>query len=130
MVEIFPGSGFQGKPPKPKSLSETFEEIKDIAKGVGIGESFDLAGAPADITDAFFSARKALFPYSDLGEQKAAEKLAQGIGAEALIKKAGVDVPEFGFCITPETLTNNAFAAPTLVAVVVPAITIVKSLPG
>ena len=96
MVEIFPGSGFQGKPPKPKSLSETFEEIKDIAKGVGIGESFDLAGAPADITDAFFSARKALFPYSDLGEQKAAEKLAQGIGAEALIKKAGVDVPEFG----------------------------------
>ena len=90
MAEIFPGSGFQGKPPKPKSLSETFEEIKDIAKGVGIGESFDLAGAPADITDAFFSARKALFPYSDLGEQKAAEKLAQGIGAEALIKKAGI----------------------------------------
>ena len=96
MAEIFPGSGLKGKPPKPKSLSETFEEIKDIAKGVGIGESFDLAGAPADITDAFFSARKALFPYSDLGEQKAAEKLAQGIGAEALIKKAGVDVPEFG----------------------------------
>jgi len=96
MAEIFPGSGFQGKPPKPKSLSETFEEIKAIAKGVGIGESFDLAGAPADIADAFFSARKSLFPYSDLGEAKAAEKLAQGIGAEALIKKAGVDVPEFG----------------------------------
>ena len=60
MAEILPGSGLKGKPPKPKSLSETFEELKAIGKGVGIGETFDLVGAPADIADAFFFCTKSL----------------------------------------------------------------------
>ena len=81
----------------PQSLGKTLEDTKRIGKGVAIGETFDILGAPADLTDAFFSMRKALFPYSDLGEARAAEELAKGIGSEALIKKAGIDVPEMGF---------------------------------
>jgi len=81
----------------PQSLGKTLEDTKRIGKGVAIGETFDIAGAPADLADAFFSMRKALFPYSDLGQAKAAEDLAKGIGSEALIKKAGIDIPEMGF---------------------------------
>ena len=35
----------------------------------------------------------------------------------------GVDVPVFGFCITPLTLTNNVFAAVGVIADVVPDVT-------
>jgi len=38
----------------------------------------------------------------------------------------GVDVPVFGFCITPLTLTNNVFAAAGVIAFVVPEVTRVK----
>jgi len=82
---------------EPQGLGKTLSDLKKIGKGVVVGETFDLAGAPADLADAFFSIRKSLFPGSDLGEAKAAEELAKGIGSEALIKKAGVDIPEFGF---------------------------------
>ena len=82
---------------RPQDLAKTLDDFKRIGKGVAIGETFDILGAPADLTDAFFSVRKALFPYSDLGEARAAEELAKGIGSEALIKKAGIDVPEMGF---------------------------------
>jgi len=82
---------------EPQGLGKTLSDLKKIGKGVVVGETFDLAGAPADLADAFFSIRKSLFPGSDLGEAKAAQELAKGIGSEALIKKAGVDIPEFGF---------------------------------
>ena len=42
----------------------------------------------------------------------------------------GVDVPVFGFCITPLTLTNNVFAADGIFAFVVPEVTRVKSALG
>tara|TARA_R100000353_G_scaffold142519_1_gene101775 strand:+ start:701 stop:4573 length:3873 start_codon:yes stop_codon:yes gene_type:complete len=82
---------------RPQDLAKTLDDFKRIGKGVAIGETFDILGAPADLADAFFSVRKALFPYSDLGEARAAEELAKGIGSEALIKKAGIDIPEMGF---------------------------------
>ena len=82
---------------RPQDLAKTLDDFKRIGKGVAIGETFDILGAPADLADAFFSVRRALFPYSDLGEAKRAEELAKGIGSEALIKKAGIDIPEMGF---------------------------------
>ena len=82
---------------QPQGLGKTLDDFKRLGKGVAVGETFDLVGAPADLADAFFSIRKSLFPYSDLGEAKAAEDLAKGIGSEALIRKAGVDIPEMGF---------------------------------
>jgi disulfide oxidoreductase YuzD len=82
---------------RPQDLAKTLDDFRRIGKGVAIGETFDLVGLPADAADAFFSIRKALFPYSDLGEARAAEELAKGIGSEALIKKAGIDIPEMGF---------------------------------
>ena len=82
---------------QPQSLGKTLDDFKRLGKGVAVGETFDILGAPADLADAFFSVRKALFPYSDLGQARAAEDLAKGIGSEALIKKAGINIPEMGF---------------------------------
>lgn len=82
---------------RPQDLAKTLDDFRRIGKGVGVGETFDILGAAPDLADAFFSIRKSLFPYSDLGEAKRAEELAKGIGSEALIKKAGIDIPEMGF---------------------------------
>ena len=82
---------------KPQGAKKTADDFKRIGKGIAVGETFDLAGAPADLADAFFSIRKSLFPESDLGQAKAAEEVMKGIGSEALIKKAGIDIPEMGF---------------------------------
>ena len=52
---------------KPQGLKKTADDLKKLGKGIAVGETFDLAGAPADLADAFFSIRKSLFPGSDLG---------------------------------------------------------------